>query len=573
MKLWRTVQVDESRVSALMAETGLRRPLVSVLLGRGHGSAGAIEQFRNPRLADLSDPFTLPGMEAAVRRVWEALDRKERIVVHGDYDADGITSTALLTGVLRRLDGDVSWFLPSRMEHGYGLSVDSALHCVRDLKPGLIITVDCGSGSREAVEAVRAAGVDVVVTDHHELTGAPAPAVAVVNPKLGTGTDAGVLAGVGVVFKLCHGLLKAGRASRRAGIDAIDLREYLDLVAIGTVADVAPLTGENRVLVRHGLARLNRTRSPGLQALVDVAGVEALLDTYHVGFVIGPRLNAAGRLGSAVAALDLLLTEDASRAMQLASELDGANTERRRIEDAIRLEAEQDLDAVFDPDRHFGLVVARGGWHPGTIGIVASRLVSKYNRPAVVIAIDEEGKGRGSCRSTDALDMLGALQDCSDLLAAFGGHRMAAGLTVEADRIDEFTLRFNEACASRMRGKDLRPVQTVDAWLSLREADEGLVAGLETLRPFGFGNATPVWGARGLRVAGSPQRVGKNGAHLSLTLQDGDTRMSAIGFNLGAMPLPAGDLDVLFQLEENTYQGRTAVRLKLQDVAPAGTPA
>jgi len=570
VKRWRTVQTDAQAAAALAAATGLPRPLAALLASRGHATAEAVERFRRPRLAELSDPAALPNMPQAVARVWRALERGERIVVHGDYDADGVTSAALLLRVLRRLGGQAEGFLPRRIEDGYGLSPDTARRCTEELRAGLIVTVDCGSGAADAVRAAAAAGVDVVVTDHHELAGAPAPAAALVNPKLDADPALHTLAGIGVAFKFCHALLKEGRSRGCPAAAEIDLRDYLDLVAIGTIADVAPLTGENRALVSHGLQRLPATRNPGLRALLAQTGLSGELSPYHVAFVLGPRLNAAGRIGSAEAALGLLLTEDDDEARQLAERLERDNAERRRIEDGIRQEAEAELDAGFDARAHFGLVAARAGWHPGAIGIVASRLCAKYYRPAVVIALQPDGRGRGSARSIPAVHLLAALHDCADLLENYGGHAAAAGLQIRAEHLEAFRRRFNEACAQRLTPADLTPVQDVDVWLTLGDVNEKLWQEMRALRPFGYGNPEPVWGVRGVRAVGTPRRLGENGAHLALTLSDGTVQCDAIGFNLGGATLPSGKLDVLFHLDKNTFRDKTSLRLKLQDFAAPG---
>jgi single-stranded-DNA-specific exonuclease len=366
-----------------------------------------------------------------------------------------------------------------------------------------------------------------------------------------------------VAFKFCHALLKYRRDKKDAAATEPDLRHYLDLVAVGTVADVVPLVDENRILVRHGLQRINKTDNLGLKALIAIAGVKQEIDCYHLGFVIGPRLNAVGRLASAHTALELLLTPDARRAGELAGELDVTNRERRQIEDEIRQEAEEEIDAYFKPDETSGIVSGRVGWHIGTVGIVASRLCGKYRRPAVVIGFDEDGHGRGSCRSIEELDIVDVLRGCAELLTAFGGHKMAAGLEIEKDRLEPFRKRFNDLCRDSLKGKDLRPVRNVDAWIQLQEADRRLCKAVQQLQPLGLGNLTPTFGVRAVKIVGQPKVVG-NG-HLKMQVARGGTQMDAIAFGMADAAVPDGDMDLLFQIQENTYMGRTAVQLNVKD--------
>ena len=563
LKVWKTVEGDPALAQTLSAQAGVPVPLASLLVSRGFATVETIDRFLNPRLSDLVDPSRLPDMEKAVDRIWKAIDRNEPMVVFGDYDVDGISSTALMVQVLTKLGARITPFLPHRIDDGYGLSVEPLKRCLETWNPKLLITVDCGTGSVEAAEWARAAHLDVIVTDHHEASGPVAPVLALVNPKLGTEERIKALAGVGVAFKLCHALVKKGREAGVPAAAATDLRDYLDLVGIGTIADIVPLQDENRIYARHGLARLNKTESIGLKSLVEVAGTKGDLESYHVGFILGPRLNAAGRIGDAQAALELLLTDQADRARTLALQLDRANRERQDIEARIVREATAQIDSFFEPSKHFALVVASGEWHAGVVGIVASRLSARYRRPAVVIALDEAGMGRGSCRSIEGFDLVHHLAACSDLLMRFGGHAMAAGLELKADAVEPFREKFNEVAAGVLAGTDLRPVQSVDAWLNLGEADQSMLDALDRMRPFGFGNPTPVFAARGLRVVGQPRIVG-NG-HLKMTLADGGVQREAIGFNLGERDIPEGPIDAAFYLQKNVYMGRQTLQLSLQD--------
>ena len=562
---WITVEVDEARARQLGDEISVPLPVAKVLVSRGIGTPAAAERFLNPRLSDLSDPFEMHGMREAVERIWRAIDAGERITVYGDYDCDGVTSTAMLMLVLGRLGAEVSAFIPRRLEDGYGFTIGALSKVIEETRPALIVTADCGTRSNEAVADASAQGVDVIITDHHEGQDLTLPdAVAVINPKLGGPEAVESLAGVGVAFKLCHGLVKQALADERDVAASIDLREYLDLVAIGTVADVVPLNGENRTLARHGLARLNGAAARcGIQALVRVAGIRTRLDCYHLGFLIGPRLNAAGRLGSADVGLELLMTDDPARARRLAGQLDASNRERKRIEEVIVEEAATEIEAGFDPDTSFGLVASRRGWHIGTIGIVAARLAGRFKRPAVVISVDEDGLGRASCRSVNSVNLVKVLDQCADLLVAYGGHNQAAGMTIREANVDAFRKRFNAACQGLIGEEDLGPVHTVDAWISLADADQALIDSVDALRPLGLGNPTPIWGVKGVRILGQPKLVGSN--HLKLTVACGATQMDAIGFGMAGRKFGRAEHDLLFQVQQNTYMGKDTIQLSLKD--------
>ncbi len=381
-------------------------------------------------------------MDKAVARILLAMDRRERVVLYGDYDVDGVSSLALLSRVLSRFGGAPSCFLPLRMDEGYGLSHEGVKRCLDTLRPQLLIALDCGTSSVEEVAALNAQGVDVVILDHHECHGALPQAHALVNPKLSA--DFHYLCTVGLVFKLCHALLKV------RPVAGLDLREYLDLVALGTVADLAPLIAENRILVKKGLIRLESTRWAGIRALLEVAAVQFPARPSDIGFRLGPRLNAAGRLGTAEDALNLLLTDDPARARELACSLDAQNKERQAVELAVLTQAEIQLASCFEPARDCAIVVGDTGWHSGVVGIVASRLSKTHHRPVLVIGFDETGSGRGSGRSIAGLSLVAALGQCGHLLDKFGGHDMAAGFSLSRHLIRGLSLRV-----SAMRPRDI----------------------------------------------------------------------------------------------------------------------
>jgi len=421
------------------------------------------------------------------------------------------------------------------------------------------VAVDCGTSSVREIADLRKHQIDTIVLDHHEPPEQLPRCVALVNPKRLDGSPLGALASVGVSFKLAHALLKHDRQLS----ERIDLREHLDLVAVGTVADIVPLTGENRILVRTGLERLPHTQKIGLRALMDVANVPDKVGPYHIGFRIGPRLNAAGRLSDATAALELLLTDDAARARELAGLLNDHNAERQRIEGRIVDEAIA-MARAHESDRV--LVLAKDGWHVGVIGIVASRVQQEFHKPTVVIGI-EDGMGKGSCRSVGGFSIVGALQHCAALLERFGGHEMAAGLSVNAGKIDELRRALNEFAATTLKDDDLHQHVRIDAVVKLDDLDAEFFEQLERVEPCGPDNPTPVFAVEGVRLQGAPRVVGKN--HLRFNVTDGDTSAQAIWWGMGDFEFPRDGFDVAFTPELNEFRGVENVQLKVRDIRPS----
>lgn len=567
MKVWNTASFDTSRAESIMAEHKLPRPVAALLAARHWDSPEDLGRFLSPSLSSMADPFELPDMDKAVKRIWSAIRDRQTIVIYGDYDVDGVTSTAMLCRVLKTLGAAVELFLPHRVDDGYGMSVEPVMRCIDDFRPGLIVSVDCGTGSREAVEKAKSLGVDVVVTDHHEASGDISPALALVNPKLGKRPADKILAGVGVAYKLCHALVKAGRDAGDLSAKTVDLREYLDLAALGTVCDIVPLLHENRILVRAGLERLRRTGNAGLKALMEVAGVKPPCTSFALAFQLGPRLNAAGRLGTAMDSLKLLLTEDSAEADKLAKALDRTNRERRDIENKIYEAAAAMVEGEFDEKKTFGIVASGEGWTQGVVGIVASRLVKKFNRPAVVIAVDADGRAKGSCRSIEGFNMVEELKQCSKILTRWGGHAMAAGLELPANRVDEFKMLFNRTASVALRYADLRPAITIDAWLEPGDFGMELFEAQKKLEPTGMGNPAPLWGMRGLELAGDPRMVGTG--HLKFALKVNGATVPAICFGWGDRPPPAGKLDVAFQMKLNSFRGTDTLEMEVRAVRKA----
>ena len=534
--------------------------IARLLSRKGFRCAEEVENFLRPRLSSLSDPFLLPQMETAVSRILAALDQHERIVLFGDYDVDGVTSLALLAEMLRAYGGAPELFLPLRMEEGYGLSRESVERCLEQYRPQLLMAVDCGTASVTEIAEFKRRGVDVIVLDHHEPKSALPNCVAILNPKV---TQCGMeyLCSVGVVFKLCHALLKT------RPLPGFDLKSKLDLVALGTVADIVPLRGENRVLVQRGAIEIARTLRIGLRKLMQVAGVRAPILPEDIGYRLGPRLNAAGRLSTAEKSLRLLLTQDEGEAAVLAAELDQQNRERQQVETEIFVAATDKINGEFDPARDAAIVAGARGWHPGVLGIVASRIVRKYHRPAIVIGFDEKGIGKGSGRSIEGLNMVEALNRCADSLDKYGGHEMAAGLAVREENFDRFAERFRSIARELLSEEALQPCLRLDHELAFTEVDVEFLRWHEMLQPFGNGNPQPLFFAREIEPVAPPRVV--NEKHLIFRLRQGDRHRRAVYFDGMANQLPPPPWDIAFRIRADEYGGETLVAMQIEAVRRA----
>jgi single-stranded-DNA-specific exonuclease len=552
---WSAKPYSVARADALVRELGIAPATASILVRRGHDTPEAARRFL--AAGERHDPFAFAGMRDTCEEILGAVESGAPIVIHGDYDVDGVASTAILVRALRRLGAQPRWHIPSRAD-GYGLST-ATVDRLADAGTELLITADCAIGAVAEVDAARARGMDVVVTDHHR-PGDRLPDCAIVHPTV-SGYPFPDLCAAGVVYKLAEALVAV------AGADPAPLAEDLDLVALATVADVVPLLGENRRLVREGLPALARTRKPGLRALMRVSGVEPpAVDERAIGFGLCPRLNAAGRLARADAALELVLTEDEARAAEVADELDLLNRERRDTETRILFEAEA---ARAEHPEAPAYVLAGEGWHPGVIGIVASRMVERYNRPCVVIGLDGDS-GRGSGRSIAAFDLHAGLAACSDQLRRFGGHRVAAGLEIDRARVDEFRAAFVAHAASVLSPEDLVRTEKVDALVSGGALGIGLAEELEQLRPFGQGNPVPALLVPAARVTGVTP-MGEDEKHARFTLESGGGRARTVAFRTAARTLPAsGDSrhDAAVRLELNEWNGTVEPRLVLRALCP-----
>ena len=534
--------------------------IARLLLRKGFRCAEEVNSFLRPRLGSLSDPFLLPQMHAAVSRILAALDRRERIVLFGDYDVDGVTSLALLAEMLRAFGGTPELFLPFRMEEGYGLSPESVERCLGQHQPQLLIAIDCGTSSLREIADLRKRGVEVIVLDHHEPKSALPDCVAIVNPKTSDSAFE-YLCSVGIVFKLCHALLKT------RPLPEFDLKSKLDLVALGTVADIVPLCGENRILVQRGGIAIAQTSRIGLRKLMQIAGVRPPILPEDLGYRLGPRLNAAGRLSTAEKSLRLLLTHDEGEATMLAAELDQQNRERQEVEKQIFDAAIEKIEDRLDVARDAGIVVGALRWHPGVLGIVASRIARRYHRPTIVIGFDETGMGKGSGRSIEGLNLVEALSCCAESLEKFGGHEMAAGLALREGNFDAFAEGFRKAARELLSDEALQPCVRLDHELAFTEIDLRFLQWHEMLQPFGNGNPQPLLLAREVEPVAPPRVV--NEKHLVLRLRQGNRHRRAVYFDGAANQLPPTPWDIAFRIRADEYEGETLVAMQIEAVRSA----
>ena len=563
-----------TRVEALATALGVPPVVARLLCLRGLDTPEAAARFLSPSVAHLHDPFLLTDLPAAVDRLLAAIARKERIAIHGDYDVDGVTSTVILRRTLELLGGDVTHFLPERLRDGYGLQPANVerLHAAG---AQVIVSVDCGIRSAEAADRARALGIDLIISDHHEPEATLPRALAVINPKR---RDCPYpdkhLAGVGVALKIVQGLcLRSGREKW--------LPAFLKVAAIGTIADVVPLVGENRVIARLGLERLSTDKhTVGLRALLDGSGLTGkALDSYHIGFLIAPRINAAGRMASPDIAARLLLAADEGmwdEARALAEQLNVENTKRQDEEAAIVAEARKLAETDPDIGAHNVIVVAGEGWHRGVIGIVASKLVDHFHKPAIVLSIDGDDV-HGSCRSIAAFDMLGALEGCADLLGRYGGHRQAAGLSLDRGRLADFRTRVTGLANSRLDPDDLVPRLRLDAILPLHGLVGEVVAGVEALAPFGLANPRPIFEARDVEIVSGPHVL--KDKHLSFHVKQGGRVFRAMAWRsaerAGFIAEHRQALALAYSIDRNTWRGESTVELHVADLqaGTAGVPA
>jgi len=546
---------DEAATSLLASELDLPREVAALLVSRGFSTPEQAALFLDPRLAALRPPEEIPGIREASERLIRASVSGERVTLYGDYDVDGISSLTILCRYLRAAGASVECFIPDRSSEGYGLSPAGIARCLRETNPSLVVAVDCGTNSLAEAGLLRKEGRSLVVLDHHEpdACNASGSCDALVNPKFGR--EFHYLCSAGIAFKLCHAMQKS------RPVQGLDLRDYLDLVAVGTVADIVPLLEENRILVRAGLRQLAQSRWAGLRALLHAAGASAPFEPSDIGFKIGPRINAAGRLGNAAEALVLLLSDDPDEAAGIAAQLDGKNRERQAVERDVTLQAEEWISAHFDPERHASIVAGQRHWHQGVVGIVASRVARRWHRPTLIIGFDESGAGKGSGRSIEGLPLVEALGRCSGLLDAFGGHDMAAGLSLRESRLGDLRRDFEKATRELISEEQLVPRLRIDAELDLGRAGEEWLGTQERLAPFGTSNGQPLLFSRGVVPLSAPRVLKEK--HLRLELRGVEGRARAIWFNASADELPKSPWDVAYTVHRNTWQGRDEAQIQI----------
>jgi len=562
--LWQHLPCDDDQAAALAAALGVHPIIARLLCLRGLGDAAEASRFLNPSLDHLHDPFLLTDMSRAVERLETALARRERIAIHGDYDVDGITSTVILRRALEMLGGDVVHFIPERLRDGYGLQTP-AIERLHTEGVGVVVSVDCGIRSTEAALRARDLGLDLIVTDHHEPEGTLPAAYAVINPKR---PDCSYpdkhLAGVGVALKLVQAL--CDRAGRGKWLPA-----FVKVAAIGTLADVVPLVGENRVIARLGLASLSKgPHTIGLRSLLDASGLSGkTIDSYQVAFMLAPRVNAAGRMSTPDIATRLLLATDetmSEEARALAQQLNDENVRRQQEEADLVAQAKKAIETDPAVGAHNVLVVGGDGWHRGVIGIAASKLVDSFHKPAIVLSVDGD-VAHGSCRSIPDFDMLAALEHCSDVFVKFGGHKQAAGLTMDAARVPEFRARVNAYADEVLEPDQLRPRLRIDAPLNLRSITSELMRDLDSLGPFGMSNPRPVFHAAGVEIVDGPRPL--KDRHLKMTFAQDGRRFRAIAWRAAEradfLTRNRAGVNLAFSLEKNEYQGETYFELNVCD--------
>ncbi|MDI6781091.1 MAG: single-stranded-DNA-specific exonuclease RecJ [bacterium] len=561
---WKKIELSDVKWQDIISDEIKISPMLAMILAvRGIANPENARRFLYPELKDMHSPFLMKGMDETVNRILYAVKNKQKIMIYGDYDVDGITAVALLVRVLRSMEADVLFYLPNRFVDGYGLSMQGIDYAVSNAV-SLIITVDCGISAKDVVDYGNQLGIDTIVTDHHEPKEEIPSAYAVINPKQeGCSYPDKDLAGVGIALKLIHALMQTTNVP-------ISFSSLLPLAAIGTVADIVPITGENRIIVKHGLKLLSSTREPGLVSLLEVSGIRGkMVDTADVGFKLGPRLNASGRIEDAALSLELLLSNTHHEAIRLAKMLDEKNTLRQQIQKEVFDEARQ---LVGHQDNKKVIVVAKDNWHQGVLGIVASKLVDEYGYPAIVIAY-ENGKGKGSGRSIPQFHLLNGLTKCDELLETYGGHKHAAGISIKREMVDDFRKLINEHADKVLCDEDMgKGIDVFD--ISLEEVNPKLVWEMENLlAPFGIGNPRPVFSSFLVEIAGVPRLVGNN--HLKLRVNSGTRQIEAIGFGLGKMFDDVSamknmknmkKIHIAYRPQMNEWDGISTLQLNLKDI-------
>jgi single-stranded-DNA-specific exonuclease len=561
--IWEIASAPDARsVADLAANLGLPNVISRILINRGVETPKDARDFLEPRMEELCDPYVFEDMERGVERVIQALRDREKIMIYGDYDVDGITATALMFLVLNKLGAEVSYYLPNRLCEGYGISEEGIEEAI-NRGATLLISVDCGITAVEEVNYARERGIECIITDHHEPGSEIPQAVAVINPKRSGKHSVGVeLAGVGMAYKFATALYL------RLKQNPAEINEHLDLVALGTAADIVPLVNENRILTKFGIKQVARSSKPGLKSLIFISGLMGKeIGTGQVVFILAPRINAVGRLGNAELAIKLLSTKDETQANKIARQLNEENKKRKSIDERTLMEAMAMIHETVDLQRDKAIILDGSGWHQGVIGIVASRLVEKYHRPTIMISTDEK-EGKGSARSIPNFHLYEALRECEDLLIRFGGHKYAAGLSIDVKKIPEFRDRFRDVTSRMLKDEDLFPRIFIDSEIELAEIDDHLVKILDRFSPYGPQNMKPVFLTRNLELYGNPYIVGRN--HLKMKVQKNGKVLDCIGFGLSHhlnqlihKPLY---IDLVYVVETNIWNGTKHIQLRIKDL-------
>lgn len=545
--------------------------LAQVLINRGITDVASARSFLQPQIGALGDPSLLPGIEKASIRINEAVRRGEKIVIYGDYDVDGLSATALMYRCLKLVGAQVSYYIPERLEEGYGLNAD-AIKKLREAGADVILTVDCGINACREADIARTYGIDLIITDHHRPGQEIPNAFAVINPKLhATNHVFRDLSGVGIAFKLAWAIGQHFSPQKKVSSEFKDfLLSAVGLVALGTIADVVPLLGENRIITKYGLSALQYTEIPGLRALLDGADISHInLDAFHVGYRLGPRLNAPGRMGKAGIVVELLTTTCKERAVEIANFLDQENKRRQEIQVDIMASARKKVMHEINLDETAAIVLADQAWHPGVVGIIASKIAEEFNRPAVMIAI-ADAIGHGSARSIPSFHILEALESCRNKLLSVGGHAQAAGLKIHPDNIDEFREMLNSATSQRLCKTDLIPVLNIDAEVPFSMLSKALVTELARLSPHGEGNPLPLFAATNLKIAGQPRRIGSKGQHLSFYVKQGDFAIRSVAFGMGdyidRLRQNGRTCSLAFAVKINNWMDNEQLELEVKDV-------
>lgn len=554
---------DKERVKELAASINVPETIARILLNRGITTFEEARHFFRAENAPLHDPFLMLNMDIAVERILNAIKQREPIMIYGDYDVDGTTSTSMLYLFLRDIHkGLLTYYIPDRVKEGYGLSMPG-ITAAHENGVKVLIAVDCGITAINQVELANHFGIDVIICDHHHPGDTLPMALAILNPKQPQCRyPFKELCGVGVAFKLCQAI------TQRLKLDPETIMQHLDLVAIGSAADIVPLVGENRTLVKNGLQLVSEARKVGIRQLVKNANIYGKsISTAQIVFALAPRINAVGRLGDAHRAVKLLISRDEREATEYASVLESENRNRRDINEVMFLEACEIVDEEFDFDRDRVIVLYKPGWHQGVIGIVASKIVERYYRPTIIIA-EAENHGKGSARSVENFDVFQALKSCEDVMEGYGGHKYAAGLTINLKRIPELRQRLNDYARLHLPDTDLIPKLQIDAEIQLDEIDQRMLTLLELFKPYGPGNMRPIFLSRNLQIVGYPQLM--NERHIRMKVKQNNTILDAVGFNLAhhynLIGVGNHPIDLVYQIDENTWMGRTTIQLKIKDL-------